>query len=233
MDILRSNADDGNMSIRICSKCQRPLPATPEFFSRDKRGKDGLRARCKQCMSTRKPSTIPEGYKLCRPCNRILPANEKFFHHAKAGKYGFHHKCKECRANLSDAEREQKRFYDAQWHKDNKDHCSEVSRYYRQTERGIIAKRTRAHNRRARKRGAVGTHTTEELYQQLKHQKGKCYYCHVKLGKGRDSWNGDHIIPLSRGGTNTIDNIVIVCPSCNFRKGTKLPHEWIEGGRLL
>ncbi len=170
--------------------------------------------------------------KLCSgPCERLLPATTEHFHRDKNGKLGFHAKCKSCR--LASVDREKKRVYDAKWHRENQDRCSEVSKIYRQTERGIIAKRARAHNRRARKRGAVGMHTVEELHQQLRRQKGKCYYRHIKLGKGRDSWNGDHLVPLSRGGTNYISNIVISCPSCNFKKGNKMLHEWMDGGRLF
>lgn len=218
---------------KVCSKCRQEKPATTENFSRDKRGRDGLHAKCKQCMSKRKPkiSDVPQGHKRCCKCNAVFPSTTEYFHRSTTGKDGLYSRCKSCR--LANIDREYKRIYDVKWHRDNREHCAEVTRIYRQTERGIIAKRARAHNRRARKRNAIGTHTVEELHQQLKRQKGKCYYCHKKLGKGRDSWNGDHVIPLSRGGTNYIDNIVIACPSCNSKKNNKLPHEWAEGGRLL
>lgn len=31
----------------------------------------------------------------------------------------------------------------------------------------------------------------------------------------------DHVLPLAKGGTNTIDNIQPLCPACNRQKGTK------------
>lgn len=47
----------------------------------------------------------------------------------------------------------------------------------------------------------------------------KCVAC----GKTEDECelSADHIIPLSRGGTNTIDNIQILCRSCNSKKYNK------------
>lgn len=39
----------------------------------------------------------------------------------------------------------------------------------------------------------------------------------------------DHVIPLSRGGSNTADNLVVACFPCNTDKGARTPSEW--GGR--
>lgn len=39
------------MKIRICTKCNRELPATPKFFYRMKSGKYGLKPYCKQCQA--------------------------------------------------------------------------------------------------------------------------------------------------------------------------------------
>lgn len=38
----------------------------------------------------------------------------------------------------------------------------------------------------------------------------------------------EHVIPISRGGTHTKDNIVPACRSCNSSKGNKLVSEWIH-----
>lgn len=35
----------------------------------------------------------------------------------------------------------------------------------------------------------------------------------------------DHVIPRSKGGRTTWDNIVAACQCCNTKKGNKLPHE--------
>ena len=44
-----------------------------------------------------------------------------------------------------------------------------------------------------------------------------CPYCSVRLSKMNVSL--DHITPVSRGGTNHLDNVHIVCMKCNSMKG--------------
>jgi len=48
-----------------------------------------------------------------------------------------------------------------------------------------------------------------------------CTYCDAS---GELQW--EHIIPKSRGGPDTIDNLVLACPSCNQKKGNRSPFEW-------
>lgn len=118
------------------------------------------------------------------------------------------------------------------YYEEHKEEILAYTKQYYQSERGIIAKRAASHNRRARRKKAPGSHTTEQLYEQFMMQEGKCFYCKVELQHARNSWNADHVIPLSRGGSNDIENIVIACPLCNRRKHGKLPHEWQNGGEI-
>ncbi len=41
----------------------------------------------------------------------------------------------------------------------------------------------------------------------------------------RECLTRDHIVPLSRGGTNDWANVVTACSTCNTRKGNRLPTE--------
>jgi hypothetical protein len=50
----------------------------------------------------------------------------------------------------------------------------------------------------------------------------RCRYC----GSTRMPLEGDHIIPLSRGGTNSFANINTACATCNRKKGTRTLEEW-------
>ncbi len=80
-----------------------------------------------------------------------------------------------------------------------------------------------AHSKRkARKLANGGSHTAQELLKLFKEQKSRCYYC----GKKLTDWHQEHKIPLSRGGSDNISNIVISCPPCNWRKKDKTEEEF-------
>lgn len=48
----------------------------------------------------------------------------------------------------------------------------------------------------------------------------QCAYCTKRRGE-----TVDHILPTSRGGTNTWDNVVAACKVCNGRKADRTPEE--------
>ena len=50
-----------------------------------------------------------------------------------------------------------------------------------------------------------------------------CQYCARRLP--RTELNLDHVIPRSRGGLSTWENVVCSCHSCNRRKGGQTPEE--------
>jgi hypothetical protein len=52
-----------------------------------------------------------------------------------------------------------------------------------------------------------------------------CQYC----GSRGVSLQCDHVIPVSRGGSNDDSNLVTACKPCNLSKHAKTPEEW--GGR--
>jgi 5-methylcytosine-specific restriction endonuclease McrA len=48
----------------------------------------------------------------------------------------------------------------------------------------------------------------------------RCQLCGAPLTGGRDS-HADHIIPISRGGSQSDDgNVRATCPTCNLTRGT-------------
>ena len=59
--------------------------------------------------------------------------------------------------------------------------------------------------------------------------KSRCQYCGRRFSTRE--LNLDHVVPLSRGGRTSWDNVVCCCFACNHRKGNRLPHE--AGMRLV
>jgi 5-methylcytosine-specific restriction endonuclease McrA len=55
----------------------------------------------------------------------------------------------------------------------------------------------------------------------------QCQYCGRRSTelKPRESLTRDHLIPMSRGGTNEWSNVVTACSSCNTKKANRMPAE--------
>ncbi len=89
----------------------------------------------------------------------------------------------------------------------------------------IICNRRRA----LKKQGVTGKHTRNEWEQLKKKHNNKCLICGISENDISIKWAGtqftkltkDHIKPLSKGGTDNIDNIQPLCVSCNAKKRDK------------
>ena len=73
-----------------------------------------------------------------------------------------------------------------------------------------------------------GSHTKAEINALLEAQNHQCAYCkrQVKLTE-------DHVIPVSRGGSDYISNICMACWRCNHQKRARTPAQWIKRWYLL
>lgn len=85
---------------------------------------------------------------------------------------------------------------------------------------GLEAARAREINARTRSLGREGRVSARELSTLVDAYGGVCAYC------GRPWEEIDHLIPLSRGGPSSVENLRPVCRSCNRRKRTQRLEEW-------
>lgn len=199
---------------KICSKCGESKPATTEYFQRDKRVSEGLRAACKICRS--------KEYRAWQASNKEYRTKyNRAYYQANKPKLSQRHRA------YYQANKKRLYQYLLEWNKANPERKREHNRAYSKAH--ADQRRAAIYRRRTIERNA-GIHTAKDIQRQYKTQKGKCYYCGVKVG---DTYHVDHVVPLSRGGSNGPENLVIACPTCNMSKHNKLPHEWPEGGRLL
>ena len=155
--------------------------------------------------------------KLCSQCNKKKPLSD-FYIDRKIGakrEDGYSRKstvyrqpCKECfKSN------KRKRYQvDEKFRQKQKD----IANRWAKTLEGRAAKMLVTQKRRAQKHKAISTLTKEEWEALLNQYEYQCAYCGKKTVLTQD-----HIIPLSKGGKHTKENVAPACLSCNCKKGNK------------
>lgn len=63
--------------------------------------------------------------------------------------------------------------------------------------------------------------TAQERSRIAERARGCCEYCRSRVDFATQSFSVEHIIPVSRGGETTLDNLALACPGCNGHKYTK------------
>lgn len=58
-----------------------------------------------------------------------------------------------------------------------------------------------------------------------------CYYCGSVVSGHKAHF--DHIVPLSKGGPHSVENLCVSCPRCNQTKLNKPIHEWMRLGQQI
>src|SRR6266705_3610496 len=230
-----------------CTRCEQPKPTTD--FHRNKTNPDGLQNHCKECRKDEKyrPRQIDlehRGQKKCPKCKEWKPATTEFFYARRGRRAGLDAHCKVCRATARKPEKTS--LYNRRWREahveERKASVSDKTREavrrsyyahpetrqrYRKTHR--IERQALENKRRALKASNGGIYTKQDVQDKFSRQKGRCYYCQQKLTK----YHIDHVVPLSRGGSNDQANLVLACPSCNASKKDNLLHEWHRSNKLL
>lgn len=147
---------------------------------------------------------------------------------------GFQTTCKKCEKVYRDSNKEKRRAYldvnkdkiaeqQRLYYLRNKDRINRWRRNYYSNE-GRLKVLTANAERRAKKiTSCDGTVTPYFIEQMFIAQDGSCNECGIMFTSSKDSFHIDHIVPLSKEGTHTAENIQLLCPTCNLKKADKMP----------
>lgn len=116
------------------------------------------------------------------------------------------------------------KHYNESKRKDNPGWNSRYSKAWRQNN----PEKIKASNAtRRRRHGGYSSKATRDMVLELLEQQKECPACFCEFSL-QNIATLDHKTPLARGGLHEIDNLHLLCFSCNARKGTKTWEEFNE-----
>jgi 5-methylcytosine-specific restriction endonuclease McrA len=205
--------------MKQCTACREVKPVSAFYL--DRASPDGLAYQCKPCHRI-----VARRWKAAHRTEVI--AKHKEWRHAnpeKMRQYGLTNRERNREALrvrkkvYRETHREQVRAQEYAWVRANRDWVRAKSREYQA--RHPEVRRMKVRQRRARVKGAGGTIPVADWKNLLISLGSRCLCCgatgHLTL---------DHVIPLARGGTHTIDNAQPLCKSCNCRKQHRFVFDW-------
>lgn len=225
------------MDTKTCSHCHQTFPANNEYFHKHSKRKDGLNSLCKTCacaVARQWQKDNPERaiqksreWAIAHPDRKREISMQSYYrNHERAlvqhKRYRDSAKGKataaQYRAKIADAMRD----YLREWRAKNPSKFKAIQTRYRKTHPHV------QRNSKARRRLRIivsPTHFSQrDVERQYDNQNGLCYWCHQPLC---EKYHVDHVIPLSKGGTDAPENIVCACARCNRQKGTLMPDEFV------
>ena len=207
---------------KICSKC-RERKSVSEFYRCDCRV-DGYTYWCKACRQAAQRAKAAQGVlarrehpelvpttKLCARCRERKATSE--FYKNRTYSDGLDCWCSLCRRVWRGEYQEQARAQRQAYY------ATDVGKAAMRRDWQSDAHKQAGRRRRARKLEAEGSHTTTEFLVLCENYDFRCLCCGEIFPLER--LEHDHIEPLSKGGSDDIENIQPLCRACNSHKGTR------------
>ena len=201
---------------KTCLLCERELPATTDYFHKAPNDYLGLHRHCKECRNARRRDmsrTDPEYAEKNRMRSLRWRTTNLERARDKARAYAASHRTEAVERVRQWREVNPERYKESCTYAVRREHFRSNRDYY------LAIK----HNHRARKAGINGVLSGDEISGLYLAQEGVCAYCGEDMGA---KYTVDHILPMSRGGENSIVNIALCCSLCNTSKHKDTPEEW-------
>lgn len=191
------------METKHCPSCNEDKPRS-EFFS-DRRNKNGLSSYCKACTAIRTTK-----YREKNRDKVNLWAREQTKRDTeKRIASGW------VPRRTGEEVKQHKKEYQKEWRKNNLSRLADWFRNYRKKNPEYYRDADR--KKKYKRRGAVGSYTQAQ-FRELCERYGNC--C-LRCGRTDVKLTPDHVVPISKGGSNTIDNLQPLCMECNNWKRTQ------------
>lgn len=191
-----------NLTLKICSKCK--LELSIDSFNKHKRMPDGIRSECRSCTS--------EANRKWREANvEKRKIDNKKWRDANSDK----DKQRKLDYYYSNKLKMQKQSND--WHANNSGYSSDYMKQWREDNPGRSSEYVHVRRTRMQNNG---------LYKVLKRDLKRLYSASCAYCGATEDITLDHVVPLKRGGSHGIGNLVAACRTCNSSKGAKLLVEW-------
>lgn len=201
--------------MKICKKC-----GSSESY------KDGHCKPCKMISNRNRKKPDPEKVKACYAI-RYKANYEKINARNAAWAKANPEKKKGCEAAWRKANSEKVKTKNDAWSKANPEKIKAASRKWAKA--NPEAKRIQKHRRRVKERTNGGELSRGLSAKLFKLQRGKCACCRGHLKE----YHLDHKMPLALEGSNTDDNIQLLCPTCNRQKSAKHPIDFMQSRGFL
>jgi 5-methylcytosine-specific restriction endonuclease McrA len=108
------------------------------------------------------------------------------------------------------------------WRVNHPEQMANILKDYANRPTSRTAKKSRDHARRATKNGSLADKLDFNKIWNL--SCGICYLCGDFVSRGTEQY--DHVIPISKNGTHTYNNVKVAHSTCNQRKYNKTPMEF-------